>query len=561
MLTSNEEIINRDDDNSNNTWYEGYTDILYIADWFCLNWNDYAFINKDRTIKQIANNNFVDTTNPDFFIMEENDKNLIFANSLWLRTVCVYMKGFLVNYDKIEYDKLLIREELSYLPKNIQVNDYLAKLEEYLNDLIKKLDDFVKVLDDLNSIKDTFIINTKNGKPIGGNIENYSLNNIVSNGKTYLQVKKGLLRCKYYEMTKPEDDSNTYPNDAQKLQQDFKNKLFWITNNLSPFFYHSAKNIIQILNITMNTLKVQNHLFFIITKTILNFQNSLNDAISNNNIEKLLLKVQPIYTQLAELSNKEKTYLKLEKVRNSKNDPALTGLLQKLNIKASNYDIDLLNLIRQNVRVDDNEVRLLMNYYFSLAEYKIISNDELKNIAQWHASKCTFLNKESFIENSGYNSNNTKDVQLYNLMNSWWYNSFYKNLMQEDYAKNVQVSTNKYFTSKEDVFVKWQNNNASQPDFDYGNIAFLCNITDPYLLCYKLDLTNQQTKNELLKMAEYYTNMYKLWFLGHFSWSKLNFIANENEKSSLLPEKWKYHENTNTNYKDCFLEAKTKFKR
>lgn len=521
--------------------YEARTVSVRLYESLFLSYSNYPFFNKEKTLNQISNNVFNDTTNKDLFIIENNDnKNLVFVNSLWTKCVLDFAWSWyeaftpgLRNLEKLdlfqysEIEKIVSEYNETKDESLLKQGKFKQKVAYFVDVLIKKLDELVETIHNINSIVDICSFNEvcQLAEP------NYEADfkDFLPNGNLYKETKETLLNIKQ--------------NPNERAMDRMIETMFDFTNA----FY---KKIEFVCSCVFCTLKVQKHFFAMGLAMCNNYKNEIEQAINNQDLETLLIKTN-LWSILAEEKYRRDTS-NITIIQNEQMDNPNTWL-ELVKNEATLPDIELSNIFNEDDIYDDTDLTSIRKRLQALAKYSLISNGRFNGLLKMFGARFTGFN--SIYEDNNWTKlaykNDADDLALFqtfsanrNILNNDG------GLLLVDKVLNMQaVAVRRAERLKDDViqnikFKNWLNNNQAQTNFSYLADAYLINIMpedNNYLFCYTLRLSKQTTRDLLLFLNEVYVCLWKLNFRRCYKTVARTILDNEH----WLPEKWKYNANNN----------------
>lgn len=516
--------------------------VLFKVFKLVFNYNYYPFKNKEKTMNQIANGVFNDLTNEDFFIgsrsngtnLNNEDTSNIFANAFWMYSVLRWLSAFKYalenNYEKmVDLDGVYSNTTLTKEEKEKRLK------EEHLQFLARTCLMFKNII----SLQDTFLI-----KEVAfcQQSEKFLLDDFLENGVLYKDTKS-------------------------KIESE---KGFLINReHLQLYVAMFLRLLERYFNIAFSTKKIQTHVLQMLNDTINNLQNKVKNSIENND-EDALLEIKELQRTIKRSASSKVGYFAISVPSIKPDENALIDKFLK-SIKNDDFLLDYFKNSNDFKLLDDVCYNSIATILLNEANYEIINNFEFSDLADLKAFHLDEHYKK--MEKSGYSALNETSRQMYYFFNykieydeddesagwiekvsgNWLANAFIFKQPANEFIADVRSSIVNEHLNRAGSALAWIENNNNQPGFNYNDKLFLLyspiSKNDPERgFCYKLDLTNQETKKQLLELNKSYINLYRFCVIKFLNDNNLSLVL-ENEE--LLPKKWKTNTyiNKNTNFK------------
>lgn len=546
-LESNDYLITENLDDWNGDIFSN--DLL--ADFF-INFDFYPFLNKEKTLQQIKDKNFMDLDNPDFFIFDKNHpESAPFVSVLWLGTIFSFIQGKWSNKisanlkiklnEFMETYKDLYKRTTKFKEKKLL--EVTTKIKEILAELKEDVAPMFKIFTDVANLSKYFTI-----EDYYNDVGNWRVSNNLSNKLVQLQDGT-IIQDEFVKRL------NAYEREFQVKELDdysFFEKFVRQCKIAVDKVYDTFRSVMKYITLRLiTTQRFKHHFNLMLQTTMHNFNKAQITYLQTNN--------------LLEFAKNSVVYNEISRYFNFKNDTTERsfGILDSSDLeKIDNTDLnDLSNWIIPVYRSDNKTI----NYYETFNDSYKATERLISNIGvhmPYH-----FLARPGFLKLK-------YDLMCYEASKS-------RNVLEDEYrsyfrrkvATNLQISEiafssenssydfsyianefNESLLNSSNVYKNWmvlnnQNNNGSFNEDAWVFLQFKPWSEEEGKFCLNI---NNQTLNLALATQRDYMRLWKLLIIKNHLLYKGFWMAIDNENR--LQDKYKYKEDNS--YEE---EIKNKF--
>lgn len=515
----------------------------------------FPFFNKEKTLQELANFDFSNINNKDFFVCEQN--GVRFASCLYLVCVNEVLQGWqdvfhtshnssfsiskslftIGNRDGAKLLDWLDKYEYALINSPSEFKNELADLEEKKNAFIDRFVQITtpifKFLKSVYSNKDAWTLKSLQNDSVPGNLLICNLEYICQFENDFLIEAERLKQAKLKLAI-----SNTQ--NEIKLQ-DLYNKLNNLASNFKDGFYYICQDFIFYSKILFSTKRLQDHTGFLYDCYLNKLKQALNQACNDVNIERIssILNNLSNWGQSGDgFGSNDSGLLSLIK-RNYKLKKQLTQNQQtETYINLSNIDIADNKQIFNDVQIilEPTNFLLCNNKFFKNVKIRVYY-DYVKKMQD----NLVFGRNKNFLQ---FTSNNTffnyqfVQTNINNILLKKDLTSINKKQDESNEAPSSFIETDRAYLD----FITFNNNINLQFDFNEESPLFLYDCLLEEKPFYNSDSVvfkqiNKSNIEEVRKVVNNYLIALKYYIIQNFNQGVLKWIGIANEEVLLPIEK------------------------